>query len=77
MPGRGGGGGTQFRWRGVLDTTVKYSRNSWVEYTVGGVRLGFVAPTSIPANSPAPDQANTLVDRVCFVSADGPARCAG
>ena len=36
------------------------SRNSWVEYTVGGVRLGFVAPTSIPANSPAPDQANTL-----------------
>ena len=60
MPGLGGGGGTQFRWRGVIDTTVGYSRNSWGEYTVGGVRLGFVAPTRIPANSPAPNQPNTL-----------------
>ena len=60
MPGLGGGGGQQFRYRGVLDTTVAYSRNSWVEFTVGTERLGFIAPTHIPANSPAPDQANTL-----------------
>ena len=59
MPGRGGGGGQQFRYRGVW-VDQKWSRNSWVEHTVGGNRLGFVAPTGIPLGSPAPGAANSL-----------------
>ena len=59
MPGLGGGGGQQFRYRGVW-VDQRWSRNSWVEYTVGGNRLGFVAPTSIPMGSSAPGAANSL-----------------
>ena len=65
--GAGGGGGQQFYYKGVLDTTVAYPADSWVEYTIGTDQLGFVAPVPIPANSPAPDQANTLW--INFVSA--------
>ena len=59
MPARGGRGGQQFRYRGVW-VDQDWSRNSWVEYTVGGNRLGFVAPTKIPSGSPAPGAANSL-----------------
>ena len=73
MPIHNNVGGAYFNLknRGVLDTRVEYPHGSWIQYTVGGVRCWFLAPTSIPANSPAPDQVNTLWVELEFRSHPG------
>ena len=44
----GGGGGQQFRYRGIHDTAVEYRRNSWVS-DGGTPNVGYVATVNIPA----------------------------